>query len=84
MIKKKDLSEKDKVTWETYIKNPSDVYDKDKNNQTLFAGTLNGSGLAVGRTLLAVLENYYEKGVGVHIPKVLGPYLSFNIIETKK
>ena len=33
MIKKKDLSEKDKETWETYIKNPSDVYDKDKNNQ---------------------------------------------------
>ena len=46
--------------------------------------TLNGSALAVGRTLLAVLENYYEKGVGVHIPKVLGPYLNFNIIETKK
>ena len=32
MIKKKDLSEKDIETWETYIKNPSDVYDKDKNN----------------------------------------------------
>ena len=33
MIKKKDLSEKDIETWETYIKNPSDVYDKDKNNK---------------------------------------------------
>ena len=33
MIKKKDLSEKDLETWETYIKNPSDLYDKDKNNQ---------------------------------------------------
>ena len=33
MIKKKDLSEKDLETWETYIKNPSDVYDKEKNNQ---------------------------------------------------
>ena len=32
MNKKKYLSEKDKETWETYIKNPSDVYDKDKNN----------------------------------------------------
>ena len=32
MIKKKGLSEKDIETWETYIKNPSDVYDKDKNN----------------------------------------------------
>ena len=33
VIKKKDLSEKDIETWETYIKNPSDIYDKDKNNQ---------------------------------------------------
>ena len=33
MIKKKNLSEKDLETWETYIKNPSDVYDKEKNNQ---------------------------------------------------
>ena len=33
MIKKKYLSEKDIEVWETYIKNPSDVYDKDKNNQ---------------------------------------------------
>ena len=32
MIKKKGLSKKDIETWETYIKNPSDVYDKDKNN----------------------------------------------------
>ena len=33
MIKKKDLSQKDIETWESYIKNPSDVYDKDKNNK---------------------------------------------------
>ena len=33
MIKKKDLSEKDLNTWESYIKNPSDLYDKEKNNQ---------------------------------------------------
>ena len=46
--------------------------------------TLNGSALAVGRTLLAILENYYENSVGVHIPKVLGPYLDFDLIEIKK
>ena len=46
--------------------------------------TLNGSALAVGRTLLAILENYYENGVGVHIPKVLSAYLSFDLIEIKK
>ena len=46
--------------------------------------TLNGSALAVGRTLLAILENYYENGVGVHIPKVLNDYLTFDLIEIKK
>ena len=46
--------------------------------------TLNGSALAVGRTLLAILENYYESGVGVHIPKVLSAYLDFDLIEIKK
>ena len=32
MIKKKDLPEKDIKTWEAYTKNPSDIYDKDKND----------------------------------------------------
>ena len=36
MIKKKDLSQEDKKTWEDYIKNPSDIYDKDKKNQKNF------------------------------------------------
>ena len=31
MIKKKDLDQDDKKAWEEYIKNPSDIYDKDKN-----------------------------------------------------
>jgi len=46
--------------------------------------TLNGSALAVGRTLLAIIENFYENGVGVHIPKVLKDYLDFDLIEEKK
>ena len=33
MIKKKDLSKIDIETWEAYIKNPADIYDKDKNNK---------------------------------------------------
>ena len=37
--------------------------------------TLNGSGLAVGRTLVAVLENYQEAGGSVRIPEALRPYL---------
>jgi seryl-tRNA synthetase len=40
-----------------------------------FVHTLNGSGLAVGRTLIAVLENYQEADGGIRVPKVLQPYL---------
>ena len=46
--------------------------------------TLNGSALAVGRTLLAIIENFYENGSGVHIPKVLADYLDFDLIEEQK
>jgi seryl-tRNA synthetase len=38
--------------------------------------TLNGSGLAVGRTLVAILENYQEADGRVRIPKVLQPYMN--------
>ena len=37
--------------------------------------TLNGSGLAVGRTLVAVLENYQQADGSVTVPEVLRPYL---------
>jgi seryl-tRNA synthetase len=37
--------------------------------------TLNGSGLAVGRTLVAVLENYQDEGGRIAIPDVLVPYM---------
>ena len=49
---------------------------KDKNKETLYAGTLNGSGLAVGRTLIAILENYQKKDGSIDIPKVLRPYMN--------
>ena len=49
---------------------------KDQNKETLFVGTLNGSGLAVGRTLIAILENYQQKDGSVTIPKVLRPYMN--------
>jgi seryl-tRNA synthetase len=45
-------------------------------NQTRFVHTLNGSGLAVGRTLVAVLENYQQEDGSVIIPEVLQPYLN--------
>ena len=37
--------------------------------------TLNGSGLAVGRTLVAIMENYQRAGGGVEIPAALQPYM---------
>ena len=49
---------------------------KNENKDTLFAGTLNGSGLAVGRSLIAVLENYQKKDGSIEIPKVLRPYMN--------
>jgi seryl-tRNA synthetase len=42
---------------------------------TQFAHTLNGSGLAVGRTLIAVLENYQNEDGSITVPDVLQPYL---------
>ena len=49
---------------------------KDHNKETLYAGTLNGSGLAVGRTLIAIMENYQEKDGSITIPKILRPYMN--------
>ena len=49
---------------------------KNQNKETMFLGTLNGSGLAVGRTLIAILENYQEKDGSITIPKVLRPYMN--------
>ena len=49
---------------------------KDEKKETLYAGTLNGSGLAVGRTLIAIMENYQQKDGSISIPKVLRPYMN--------
>ena len=50
-------------------------YKKAGEKGTHFVHTLNGSGLAVGRTLVAVLENYQDEGGRIHIPAVLQPYM---------
>ena len=49
---------------------------KNSDNETNFLGTLNGSGLAVGRTLIAILENYQDKDGSIRIPNVLKPYMN--------
>ena len=49
---------------------------KNKDNAVEFLGTLNGSGLAVGRTLIAILENYQQEDGSIVIPDVLKPYMA--------
>ena len=49
---------------------------KNKDNNIEFVGTLNGSGLAVGRTLIAILENYQTEDGSIIIPDVLKPYMA--------
>ncbi|MHC9533389.1 serine--tRNA ligase [Dellaglioa sp. L3N] len=48
---------------------------RDDNGKLQFVHTLNGSGLAVGRTLAAVLENYQNEDGSVTVPEVLRPYM---------
>ena len=50
-------------------------YRKEKKGRPLFVHTLNGSGLAVGRTLVAVLENYQQEDGSVIIPDSLRAYM---------
>ncbi|EPB0878628.1 serine--tRNA ligase [Yersinia enterocolitica] len=45
------------------------------DRKTRLVHTLNGSGLAVGRTLVAVLENYQQADGRIHVPEVLRPYM---------
>ena len=49
---------------------------RNEAGKTELLHTLNGSGLAVGRTLVAVLENYQNSDGSVTIPGVLRPYMS--------
>jgi seryl-tRNA synthetase len=48
---------------------------RNKDGKTEFVHTLNGSGLAVGRTLVAVLENYQQADGSIKVPKALVPYM---------
>jgi seryl-tRNA synthetase len=54
---------------------------KDSEGRKRFVHTLNGSGLAVGRTLAAILENYQQKDGSVVVPEVLRDYLKADVIK---
>ena len=60
----------------------SNIKFKDKNNKKSFAHTINGSGLALGRTLIALIENNYDENTKqIAIPKALQNYFDKNVIN---
>jgi seryl-tRNA synthetase len=59
-------------------------YRPEGKNKPEFVHTLNGSGLAVGRTWVAIVENYQQADGSVLIPNVLQPYIGAERISPKK
>jgi seryl-tRNA synthetase len=59
-------------------------YRPEGKNKPEFVHTLNGSGLAVGRTWIAIVENYQQADGSVVIPEVLRPYIGADRITPKK
>jgi seryl-tRNA synthetase len=59
-------------------------YRPEGKNKTEFVHTLNGSGLAVGRTWVAIIENYQQADGSVLIPEVLRPYMGGDRITQRK
>ena len=57
------------------------IAQRNKDSKTEYVHMLNGSGLAVGRTVAAVLENYQNEDGSVSIPPALVPYCGFDKIE---
>ena len=49
---------------------------KNKKNEIVYPATLNGSGLAVGRTLISIMENYQNEDGSIQIPDALKPYMN--------
>ena len=99
MIKKKDLSSKDIETWETYIKNPSDVYDKDKKNKEnqdtndrfrfdLHGHTLDEANQRVRNIIFSCVKKKYKEilfitGKGLHSTSDNDAYVSKDFSKLK-
>jgi len=56
-------------------------FKREGKKGTEFVHTLNGSGLALGRTLIAILENYQQKDGSIIVPEVLRPYMGVEVIK---
>ena len=99
MIKKKDLSQKDIETWESYIKNPSDVYDKDINNKKnlerkdrfrfdLHGHTLDEANQKVRDIIFSCVKQKYKEillitGKGLHSTSESDAYVSKDLSKLK-
>lgn len=56
-------------------------FKREGKKGTEFVHTLNGSGLAIGRTVVAILENYQQKDGSVVVPEILRPYMGVDVIK---
>ena len=98
MIKKKDLSQEDKKTWEDYIKDPSGIYDKDNQNQRnirkdrfkfdLHGFTLEEANGKVREVITYCVEKKYKElllitGKGIHSTNEEDTYVSKNFGKLK-
>ena len=99
MIKKKDPSQEDKKTWEEYIKNPSDIYDKDQNVSNsiqrrerykfdLHGFTLDEANNKVKEIINHCIKNKYKEillitGKGIHSTNEENTYVSESLGKLK-
>ena len=56
-------------------------FKRTKDSKTEYVHTLNGSGLAVGRTMIAIIENYQNEDGTITVPKALVPYMKVDVIK---
>ena len=56
-------------------------YRREEDGKVEFVHTLNGSGLAIGRTLAAIMENYQNEDGSITVPEVLRPYMNMDVIR---
>ena len=99
MIKKKDLSTEDKKTWEDFIKNPNNIFDKDKNNSSnvqskyrfrfdLHGFNLNDANIKVKEIIHHCINRKYKEllfitGKGIHSTNSKDTYVSSDLGKLK-
>ena len=98
MIKKKDLSKEDSEVWQSYIKNPTDVYDKDSGNKSinrkarfkfdLHGYTLDEANKKVKKIIISCSKNKYREillitGKGLHSTSDEVPYVSSDLSKLR-